>query len=190
MTTVGRPTGHSPNVVALVFSPKPSLHTATAASAVLHGVETKGGTTAIQHIHNLSDAETAIQACQTASAIVFASPTFNAQPAWPLKAFLDEIASRSFASNEHPLTGKACATLMTGASERHYLGGENLRSVLSSVFSMQTLSPNLFLWKEHFTGDHALTATASGRCYRQGEALHDLAAAVLASTALQSWHAL
>ncbi len=53
MTTVGRPTGHSPNVVALVFSPKPSLHTATAASAVLHGVETKGGTTAIQHIHNL-----------------------------------------------------------------------------------------------------------------------------------------
>ncbi|TJY67187.1 hypothetical protein E4J89_15855 [Arthrobacter sp. CAU 1506] len=183
--TTAVPPGPSLTVVALIFSPLPSLRTAAAASAVLHGVESKGGATSVQLVRDFGDVKAAIQVCQTASATVFASPTYNAEPTWPLKAFLDEIASQSFASKRNPLTGKACATLMTGASERHYRGGENLRSVLSSVYNMQTLSPHVFLWKKHFTEDHALTASADDLCTRQGEALHDLASAVLASKAIQ-----
>ena len=70
-----------------------------------------------------------------------------------------------------PLRGTVCATVLTGASDHHFLAVEKVRGILGGFFGAQLLSPGLYLPAAAFTDDGAqLTDDARriGRAARPG----------------------
>jgi FMN reductase len=123
---------------------------------------------------------------EAASAVVFASPTYRADITWPLKALLDGMPRGFWGEKTAPLQAKACATVVTGASDHHFLGMDKLRSVLEGFFAMQVLSPGLYVQRSGFGDDGRLIDSVREVAELHGRALVDLAAAVHGSTNLRA----
>jgi FMN reductase len=172
-------------VVAVVGSPKAGGRTRVAVDAVLHGAADQGADTRVVELAETDPGE-AIAALGEAEAAVFGSPTYRADIAAQLKALLDAMPRGMSYESGDPLRGTVCATVLTGASDHHFLAVEKVRGILGGFFGAQLLSPGLYLPAAAFTDDgRSLTDEARQLAELHGRALVELATAVRASTYLR-----
>lgn len=172
-------------VTALLCSPYPSTKTRTLLDEVLAGVAEEGASPEVVEVTGVPAPEALHERLEAASAVVFASPTYRADVTWPLKALLDSMPRGSWGETSAPLQGKVAATVMTGASDHHYLGSDKVRSVLSGFFGMQLLCPALYVPRASFDDQGQLAEELRTVARLQGRALVELARAVAGSEHLR-----
>ena len=168
-------------VVAVVGSPKAGGRTRVAVDAVVHGAAEGGAGT---RVLELADAghEDVLAAMEEADAVVFGSPTYRADISAQLKALLDATPRGASYETGDPLRGTTCATVLTGASDHHFLAVEKVRGILGGFFGAQLLSPGLYFPSAAFTDDGKALGEESQRLAElHGRALVELATAVRAS---------
>lgn len=173
-------------VLGIVCSPGPPGRTSVATETVLRGAEAAGGSVSLVHVKDGIADEKLLQSVAEAQALVLASPTYRAEIAWPLKSLLDHMPRGFWGETSAPLQGKVCATVVTGASDHHFLGGDGVRAVLSSFFAVQLLSPGLYISNAHFIKRKRLDDKHHALALTHGRALVDLAAAVTSSASIQA----
>jgi FMN reductase len=149
--------------------------------AVLAGAAQQEAASDIVEINGAEHPAGLTEMIESASAMVFATPTYRADITWPLKALLDGMPRGFWGEKTAPLQGKACATVLTGASDHHFLGMDKVRSVLGGFFAMQVLSPGLYVQRNGFDDEGRLVDSVREVAELHGRALVDLAAAVRAS---------
>ena len=172
-------------VVGVVGSPGAGGRTQVAVDAVLRGAAAGGADTRLLELAETGHGEV-LAALEAADAAVFGSPTYRADITAELKALLDATPRGMSYEKGDPLRGTTCATVLTGASDHHFLAVEKVRGILGGFFGAQLLSPGLYLSATAFTdGGKALTDEAGSLADRHGHALVELATAVRASTWLR-----
>ena len=139
-------------VVAVVGSPKAGGRTRVAVDAVLRGAESQDAKTQVLELADTGHPEV-LAALDEADAVVFGAPTYRADIAAQLKALLDATPRGASYENGDPLRGTTCATVLTGASDHHFLAVEKVRGILGGFFGAQLLSPGLYLPSAAFTDD-------------------------------------
>jgi FMN reductase len=167
-------------VVAVVGSPHAGGRTRVAVDAVLRGAAESANTRVLE----LAGTEhaNALAAMGEADAVVFGSPTYRADITAQLKALLDATPRGMSYESGDPLRGTTCATVLTGASDHHFLAAEKVRGILGGFFGAQLLSPGLYLPSAAFTDDgRALRDEHQQLAELHGRALVELAAAVRSS---------
>ena len=132
-------------IVGVVGSPNAGGRTRVAVDAVLGGAVAEG---AEVRVHELADTAT-----PDVLAVVFGSPTYRADIAAQLKGLLDQTPRGAAYESGDPLRGKVCATVLTGASDHHFLAVEKVRGILGGFFGVQILSPGLYFPSAAFTED-------------------------------------
>lgn len=152
---------------------------------MLAGAEGAGASWELREVADGRLTDDLHDAIRAADAIVFASPTFRADVAWPMKALLDALPKGDDAK-AGPLLRKACATVISGGSDHHFLGGDKVRSVLDSFFGAQLLCPGVYVVPRDFLPDGTLAEPIRSRLFNAGAALVDLATAVNGSQALRA----
>jgi FMN reductase len=173
-------------VVAVIGSPHAGGRTRVAVDAVLSGAAQEGAETRVVELADTAVPD-AIAALEEADAAIFGSPTYRADITAQLKALLD-ATPRGMAAYESgdPLRATACATVLTGASDHHFLAVEKVRGILGGFFGVQLLSPGLYLPSAAFADEgRALTDDARQLAELHGRALVELATAVRSSTWLR-----
>ena len=168
-------------VVAVVGSPKAGGRTRVAVDAVLRGAAEGGADTRALELAD-TDHGDAQAAMEQADAVVFGSPTYRADISAQLKALLDATPRGASYENGDPLRGTTCATVLTGASDHHFLAVEKVRGILGGFFGAQLLSPGLYLPSAAFADDGTALAAEQGQLAElHGRALVELATAVRSS---------
>jgi FMN reductase len=171
-------------VLALDGSPAGGGRTRTVIDAILAGASAAGAHADVVTLAGTSVPD-AVSALAAADAFVFASPVYRASFASPLKALLDGLPRGMWGETEAPITGRAVAVALTGATWHHYLALDGLRSVLAGFFAAHVLSPGLYVPGEGFDEHKALRAEVAQDAGGQGGALVALAEAVAASPPLR-----
>ena len=145
-------------VVGVVGSPNAGGRTRVAVDAVLGGAAAEG---AEVRVHELADTAVpdVLAAMGEADAVVFGSPTYRADITAQLKGLLDQTPRGAAYESGDPLRGTVCATVLTGASDHHFLAVEKVRGILGGFFGVQILSPGLYFPSAAFTEDR----TGAGR---------------------------
>jgi FMN reductase len=167
-------------VVAVVGSPKAGGRTRVAVDAVLRGAA-EGADTRVLELAE-TDHGAALAAMGEADAVVLASPTYRADVTAQLKALLDATPRGAAYESGDPLRGTTCATVLTGASDHHFLAVEKVRGILGGFFGVQILSPGLYFSSAAFTEDKAgLVDEQRQLAELHGRALVELATAVRSS---------
>ena len=171
-------------VVAVVGSPKSGGRTRVAVDAVLRGAG-DGAETRVLELADTGHPD-ALAAMEEADAVVFGSPTYRADISAQLKALLDATPRGASYETGDPLRGTTCATVLTGASDHHFLAVEKVRGILGGFFGAQLLSPGLYFPSAAFTDDaSALRDEPRQLAELHGRALVELATAVGKSTWLR-----
>ncbi len=168
-------------VVGVVGSPNAGGRTRVGVDAVLVGAAGEG---AEIRVHELADTAVpdVVAAMGEADAVVFGSPTYRADITAQLKGLLDQTPRGAEYESGDPLRGTVCATVLTGASDHHFLAVEKVRGILGGFFGVQVLSPGLYLPSAAFTEDRtALRDEARRLAELHGRALVELATAVRSS---------
>ena len=174
-------------VVAVIGSPKAGGRTRVAVDAVLHGAEEEGARTRVVELADTAVPD-AIAAMEEADAAVVASPTYRSDITAQLKALLD-ATPRGMAAYESgdPLRATACATVLTGASDHHFLAPEKVRGILGGFFAAPLVSPGLYLPSAAFAeGGTALLDEPRQLAELHGRALVELATAIGSSRWLRT----
>jgi FMN reductase len=172
-------------VVAVVGSPHAGGRTRVAVDAVLRGAAEQGCDTRVLELAE-TGTEDAVAAMGDADAVVFGSPTYRADIAAQLKALLDATPRGMAYESGDPLRGTTCATVLTGASDHHFLAVEKVRGILGGFFGAQLLSPGLYLPSAAYTDDgRALRDDLQELAELHGRALVELATAVRSSRFLR-----
>jgi FMN reductase len=168
-------------VVAVIGSPNPGGRTRVAAEAVLSGAALEAAETEVVELAGTEHA--AVQdALARADAVVFGSPTYRADIAAQLKALFDRTQRGMWGEETAPLQGKACVTVLTGASDRHFLAVDKVRGILGGFFAMQLVSPGLYFPSAQFVDDgRSLAEDAQRLAETHGRVLVELASAVRSS---------
>jgi len=130
-------------VVAVIGSPHAGGRTRVAVDAVLSGAAQEGAETRVVELADTSVPD-AVAALGEADAAVFASPTYRADITAQLKALLDATPRGMKYESGDALRGTVCATVLTGASDHHFLAVEKVRGILGGFFGAQLLSPGLY----------------------------------------------
>lgn len=175
-----------PVVVAVVADPYPSVRTRSAVEELLAGASDAGATTSIIETSDgtLDDEQRA--RIEGADGVVLASPTYRATAAWPLKRLLDETERSTGTAPHSPLRGKAVQTILTGASDHHFLGSDPIRAVLSGFFAAQLLSPGLYFAASSFTPEKTPEDDEARILRAHGRALVELARTVRGNEAFEA----
>jgi FMN reductase len=172
-------------VLAVVGSPNPGGRTRVAVDAMLRGAAGGGAETRVVELATTEPAE-AVALLDTADGVVLGSPTYRADVSARLKSLLEATPRGAPGESGAPLRGKACATVLTGASDHHFLAIDKVRGTLGGFFATQLLSPGLYLPAAAYTEDgRALTDEARELAELHGRALVELATAVRSSTHLR-----
>jgi FMN reductase len=172
-------------VLALDGSPQGGGRTDVVLRAVLAACEAQGAaSTAVLGLADEAGLTAALEAVGEADAFVLGSPVYRASYATPMKAFLDRLPRGMWGETTAPVTGRAVALVCTGATWHHYLALDGLRSVMSGFFAAHVLTPGLYVPREGFDDDGALTGRLAGAADATGRGLVELARAVAASEVL------
>lgn len=172
-------------VVGVVGSPNAGGRTRVAVDAVLAGASEEGAETQVLELADVPVPD-AVAAIGAADAVVFGSPTYRADISSQLKALLEATGRGMAYESGDPLRATACATVLTGASDHHFLAVEKVRGVLGGFFAAQLLSPGLYLPSAAYAEDGtALLDEPRALARLHGRALVELAAAVGSSTWLR-----
>jgi FMN reductase len=172
------------HVLAVDGSPSGGGRTRTVLDALLAGAAAAKAQTSVLTLADSSEAD-AIAAITAADAFVFSSPVYRASFATPLKSLLDRLPRGMWGETEAPITGRAMAIVMTGATWHHYLALDGLRSVLAGFFAAHVLTPGLYVPGEGFDEPRQLTEPVAAAARAHGDALVALARAVAASPSLR-----
>jgi FMN reductase len=165
-------------VVAVIGSPHSGGRTRVAVDAVLHGATQEGAETQVVELADTAVSE-AVAALDEADAAVFASPTYRADITAQLKALLDATPRGMKYESGDALRGTVCATVLTGASDHHFLAVEKVRGILGGFFGAQLLSPGLYFPSAAYVeGGAALQDEQQQLAELHGRALVELATAV------------
>jgi FMN reductase len=176
-------------IVAVIGSPHAGGRTRVAVDAVLQGAAQEGGQTRVVELADTAIPD-AVAALGEADAVVFGSPTYRADITAQLKGLLDATPRGMAYESGDPLRGKVCATVLTGASDHHFLAVEKVRGILGGFFGTQLLSPGLYLPSAAFTeGGGALRDEQQQLAELHGRALVELATAVGSSRWLRMMRA-
>ena len=172
-------------VVAVIGSPNAGGRTRVAVDAMLRGAAAQGAATKVYELAETEPAE-AVAAIDGADAAILGSPTYRADISARLKSLLEATPRGAPGETGAPLRGKACATVMTGASDHHFLAVDKVRGTLAGFFATQLLSPGLYLPAAAYTDDgRALRDDVQELAELHGRALVELATAVRSSTFLR-----
>jgi FMN reductase len=169
-------------ILAVDGSPTGGGKTRTAIEAVAQAGEPFGARVETVALAELEGPERALQALETADAVVFGAPVYRAAAAAPLKQLLDLIP-RDNRERRSPLAAKPVAIVQTGASLHHFLALDGLRNVLAGFFAAHVVAPGLYVPRDGF-GEHGLLEPYAQQARAQGEALVELTRAVNAGVAL------
>jgi FMN reductase len=169
-------------IVAVDGSPTGAGRTRTAIEAVARAGEPFGARVETIALADPAGPERALQALETADAVVFGAPVYRAAAAAPLKQLLDLIP-RDNVERRSPLAAKPVAIVQTGASLHHFLALDTLRNVLAGFFAAHVVAPGLYVPREGF-GELGLLEPYAWHARTQGEALLELTRAVNAGVAL------
>ena len=165
-------------VVAVIGSPHAGGRTRVAVDAVLSGAAQEGAETRVVELADTSVPD-AVAALGEADAAVFASPTYRADITAQLKALLDATPRGMKYESGDALRGTVCATVLTGASDHHFLAVEKVRGILGGFFGAQLLSPGLYFPSAAYVeGGAALQDDQQELAELHGRALVELATAV------------
>jgi FMN reductase len=165
-------------VVAVIGSPHSGGRTRVAVDAVLLGATQEGAETRVVELADTAVPE-AVAALDEADAAVFASPTYRADITAQLKALLDATPRGMKYESGDALRGTVCATVLTGASDHHFLAVEKVRGILGGFFGAQLLSPGLYFPSAAYVeGGAALHDEQQQLAEVHGRALVELATAV------------
>ena len=168
-------------IVAVIGSPHAGGRTRVAVDAVLSGAAQEGAETRVVELADTSVPD-AVAALGEADAAVFASPTYRADITAQLKALLDATPRGMKYESGDALRGTVCATVLTGASDHHFLAVEKVRGILGGFFGVQILSPGLYFASAAFTEDRStLHDEARQVAELHGRALVELTTAVRSS---------
>jgi FMN reductase len=177
-------------VLAIDGSPRAEGRTQRALDSVLAGAADAGAAT---RSLSLADGEgedrdgpieRALAAVRDSDAFVIGSPVYRASYAAPLKTFLDRLPRGRWGETEAPITARAVAMVMTGATWQHYLAVDSLRTVLAGFFAAHVLAPGLYVPGEGFTEARTLTESFQELARAQGAGVVALAAAIAGAPAL------
>jgi FMN reductase len=171
-------------IIAVDGSPGGSGRTRTALDALLDGAGDAGASWSLLSLSE-TPAEAVVAELGGADAFVFASPVYRASFASPLKSLLDQLPRGMWGETEAPITARAVAIVLTGATWHHYLALDGLRSVLAGFFGAHVLSPGLYVPGEGFDERKELTDSFAQAARAQGAGLVELARAVAASPVLR-----
>ncbi|MQA16806.1 MAG: NADPH-dependent oxidoreductase [Pseudonocardiaceae bacterium] len=171
-------------ILAIVGSPSVNGRSLTAVRGLLAGSEEAGASSTVLELASGPDPEKVQDAMEVADAVVFASPTYRARASALLKELLEATQRGLHGETRAPLQGKAAAIVQTGASAHHFLGLDDLRSVLAGFFAAQVLAPGLYLEQADYVDRDTLRKEAAATAAAHGRALVALAAAVRNSEAL------
>jgi FMN reductase len=172
-------------VVAVVGSPNAGGRTRVAVDAMLRGAAAQGAAAKVYELAETEPAE-AVAAIDGADAVILGSPTYRADISARLKMLLEATPRGAPGEAGAPLRGKACATVLTGASDHHFLAVDKVRGTLGGFFATQLLSPGLYLPAAAYTDDgRALRDDGQELAELHGRALVELATAVRSSTYLR-----
>lgn len=171
-------------VLGLDGSPQGGGRTYTAMAQLLDGAARAGADSEVVSLGQPLDL--VLTEVRRAQAFVFGSPVYRASYAAPLKEFLDRLPRGRWGETEMPITAKAVAIVMTGASWHHYLALGQLRSVLAGFFAAHVLSPGLYVPAEGFGEDKQLTEAFAALAQAHGRALVALARGIESSAELQA----
>src|SRR5918994_136032 len=141
-------------IVGDIGSPKAGGRTRVAVDAMLRGAAEQGANTSVCELAEIELTDV-IAAMDGADAVVFGSPTYRADISAQLKAPLDPTGRGMAYESGDPLRGTVCATVLTGASDHHFLAAEKVRGILGGFFGAQLLSPGLYLPAAAFIEDGA-----------------------------------
>lgn len=172
-------------VVGVLASPHGSGSTAVVMDTFLSGAQMAGTTTNVIDLAKVTTAD-AIAAVEACDAVVFGSPTYRAMHTSLLGAFLEGVERGGPSDSTGPLAGKACAILMTGATQSHFLATGRLRAILTDFFACQVLAPSLYITPSSFHEDKRLKDAPREMVLAHGAALVDLAVAVRTSPAIRA----
>lgn len=173
-------------VVAVIGSPHAGGRTRVAVDAVLSGAAQEGAETRVVELADASVPD-AVAALVEADAAVFASPTYRADITAQLKALLDATPRGMKYESGDALRGTVCATVLTGASDHHFLAVEKVRGILGGFFGAQLLSPGLYFPSAAYAeGGAALQDDQQELAELHGRALVELATAVGSSRWLRA----
>ena len=165
-------------VVGVVGSPSAGGRTRVAVDAVLRGAAAGGADTRLLELAETGHDEV-LAALEAADAAVFGSPTYRADITAELKALLDATPRGMSYESGDPLRGTTCATVLTGASDHHFLAVEKVRGILGGFFGAQLLSPGLYFPSAAYVeGGAALQDEQQQLAELHGRALVELATAV------------
>jgi FMN reductase len=168
-------------VVGVVGSPHKGGRTRVAVDAVLRGAADEGADTEVIELADGHGGPVG-DALERADAVVFGSPVYRADATARLKTLLESTQRGMWGEQSAPLQGKACATVLTGASDHHFLADEKIRGILSGFFATQVLSPGLYFPSAAYTDEgRALAEDAQRLAETHGRALVELTTAVRAS---------
>jgi FMN reductase len=172
-------------VVAVVGSPNVGGRTRVAVDAMLRGAAAEGAQTQVLELAETEPAD-AVAAIDAADAAILGSPTYRADISARLKMLLEMTPRGAPGESAAPLRGKACATIMTGASDHHFLAVDKVRGTLSGFFATQLLSPGLYLPASAYTEDGGALRDAMRELTEvHGRALVELATTVRSSKFLR-----
>ena len=172
-------------VVGVVGSPNPGGRTRVAVDAMLRGAAAEGARTRVIELAETGPADAAA-AIDAADAAILGSPTYRADVSAQLKTLLEATPRGAPGETGAPLRGKACATVLTGASDHHFLAIDKVRGTLGGFYATQLLSPGLYLPAAAYTDDgRDLQADVRELAELHGRALVELAGAVRGSTWLR-----
>jgi len=177
------------NVLAVDGSPTGSGRTGAVLAEVLAGAEELGTRTSVLSLAEADgdgELEAAVEAIAAADCFVFGSPVYRGSFATPLKRLLDVLPRGMWGETQAPITARAVAIVMTGATWHHYLGLQDLRNVLAGFFGAHVLTPGLYVPAEGFDAAKRPLEDVAAQARLQGRALAELGAAIAGGSALRA----
>lgn len=163
-------------VLGVVGSPQSGGRTLTATRTMLRVATANGCDVDELELADGTETEGILELMKDADAFIFSAPVYRARAAFPLKDLLDAVPRGMWGETMAPLQGKACALILTGATLHHFLAVDDLRSVLSTFFAVQVLSPGLYLSAEAFVDRDTLNSDTTRLVEQHGRALLSFAA--------------
>jgi NAD(P)H-dependent FMN reductase len=196
------------SVLAVVGSPSASSRTRSLADAILDGVHEAAGVGAGTEIETevivlgdysiafadgtraedqLGDTLRVLESIARADAFVLATPIYRASLSGILKNILDLVPRGFYDGHARPFQAKPVVVAATAASLHHFLGLDELATIMRGFFSAYVIPPGVFATHEDFSADGELTSPAAIRhAHVAGRALLAMDTALLAHPELRA----
>jgi NAD(P)H-dependent FMN reductase len=137
--------------------------------ALEHAHLSMGATTSLLDMS--VEVSTLVEALDVADAVVLGTPIYRAMPAASVKQLLDAVPRGDFGDPRSPLQGTPVMLVGTAKTWAHYLGLDNLRTILHVFFAAWVVPPGVYLVGSDHVPGGVLSEDARELLYRQVAAL-------------------